>query len=312
MIISASRRTDIPAFFSDWLMNRIKEGFVLVRNPMNSRQISRVRLDRDVVDCFVFWTKNPQKMLARLSELDEMGYKYYFQFTLNPYSHEIEKSLPPKKEVIDTFKTLSQKIGKDRLIWRYDPILYTDIIDNAYHLEHFEYLSRQLKDSTNKCVISFIDFYKKSRRNLEPVNPLQIDDEQKRSLVDAISKLAAESNLTLEMCAEKLDFSEIGIKNGRCIDDKLVESISGGRITVEKDIHQRDSCGCVTSIDIGSYNSCWHNCLYCYANFNQKTVRKNNSLHNPDSPFLYGNFGENDKITDRKMVSILDSQLSIL
>jgi len=160
MIISVSRRTDIPAFYSDWFFKRLEEGFVLVRNPMNPQQVSKVSLSKAVVDCFVFWTKNPKSMLEKLPLL--AGYDYYFQFTLNPYDQEIEVNLPKKAEIIKTFIELSNLIGKDRVIWRYDPILLTDKITIGDHLEYFNILAGQLGDYTRKCVISFLDQYQKN------------------------------------------------------------------------------------------------------------------------------------------------------
>ena len=165
MIISASRRTDIPAFYSDWFFNRIKEGYVLVRNPMNIHQVSKIKLSPDVVDCIVFWTKNPKPMLDKLDELKD--YRYYFQFTLNSYSNDIEPNVPSKsEEIINTFKQLSDLIGRDRVIWRYDPIILSEKYTVQYHIKYFEKLSQILNGSFNKCVISFVDFYKKNARTL--------------------------------------------------------------------------------------------------------------------------------------------------
>lgn len=159
MILSVSRRTDIPAFYSDWFFNRLQAGFVDVRNPMNIHQISRIKISPDVVDCIVFWTKNPKKMLDRLDELS--GYNYYFQFTINPYDKQIEHYVPQKSEVIATFQALSMKIGPEKVIWRYDPILLTNKIDVNYHIKYFNELAKRLNGYTNRCVISFVDLYKK-------------------------------------------------------------------------------------------------------------------------------------------------------
>lgn len=159
MILSVSRRTDIPAFYSDWFFNRLHEGFVDVRNPMNIHQISRIKITPDVVDCIVFWTKNPYNMLARLYELKK--YNYYFQFTINPYGKDIEANVPVKTEIIDTFRRLSLLIGRNRVIWRFDPILITDEINVIYHIKYFEELAKRLENLTTRCVISFVDLYKK-------------------------------------------------------------------------------------------------------------------------------------------------------
>ena len=160
MIISASRRTDIPSYYSEWLFNRIQNGFVLVRNPMNIHQISKINLAPDMIDGIVFWTKNPSPMLSRVGELNK--YTYYFQFTINPYGEEIEQALPSKRKVIiPSFIDLSIKIGADRVIWRYDPILINKKYTIEKHIKYFEMLARLLKGYTKKCVISFVDMYRK-------------------------------------------------------------------------------------------------------------------------------------------------------
>ena len=312
MIISVSRRNDIPAFFSEWFYNRIKEGFVLVRNPMNPHQISEITLRPDVVDCFVFWTKNPENMIPKLSILDEFSYKYYFQFTLNSYDKTIEPNVPPKKNLIETFVNLSEKIGKDRVIWRYDPILLTEKFSGEYHKKYFEYLMSKLHKHTQKCVISFVDFYKKSQTNMKSVTPISPNEAMMFEIAKAFQKIANDFGVVIETCSEEIELASLGINHGKCIDDQLIEKICNGKINVKKDKNQRAICGCVESIDIGAYNTCKHGCLYCYATFNRKIVAENYEQHNPLSPLLFGEVGPSDKINKRKMKSIIDRQLDLL
>lgn len=309
MIISASRRTDIPAFYSEWFYNRVKEGFVYVKNPMNPKQISKISLKPDVVDCIVFWTKNPKKMISDLKIIDDLDIPYYFQFTLNSYDQEIETNVPLKRGIIDTFINLSERIGKNRVIWRYDPILLTERITIEYHIKYFEYLASKLHRHTNKCIISFIDFYKKCQRNLKPVNPIEFDEQIKHQLAEAMKSIAVKYDLTIETCSEDIELSSIGITHGRCIDDELIEQLCRGKITIEKDKNQREACGCVTSIDIGAYNTCEHGCLYCYANYNKDIVLKNIETHNSTSPLLFGEAGPQDKISERKVKKLIDKQI---
>lgn len=309
MIISVSRRTDIPAFYSEWFYNRIKEGFVYVKNPMNPKQISKILLTPEVVDCIVFWTKNPKPMLHNLAVIDDLGIPYYFQFTLNSYNQDIETNVPLKKGIIDTFKNLSEKIGRNRVIWRYDPILITEEVSLDYHKKYFEYIASKLHEHTNKCIISFIDFYKKCQRNLKPVNPIDFGDEIKRQLAESIQSIATKYDLKVETCSEDIELSSIGISHGKCIDDKLVEELCRGKIKIDKDKNQREACGCVTSIDIGAYNTCKHGCLYCYANYNKEIVQKNAEKHNPSSPLLFGEVGPDDKISERKVKKLIDRQM---
>jgi len=308
MILSVSRRTDIPAFYSEWFFKRIQAGYVMVRNPMNRNQVSKISLESDVVDCFVFWTKNPEEMLGKLYLLDQMSYNYYFQFTLNPYGKDIEKNVPQKNEITDTFIRLSEKIGKNKVIWRYDPILLTEKITTDYHVRYFEYLAKKLKDYTEKCIISFVDLYKKCQRNLKVIKPLDFNDDIKRLLSEKILGIAKSYGLKLETCAEDIELSDIGIPHGKCIDDNLISQICKGKIELGKDKNQREACGCITSIDIGEYNTCRHNCLYCYANYDYEVVNRNVLAHNPNSPFLIGEERNTDKIYERKMKNCLRLQ----
>lgn len=299
MIISASRRTDIPAFYSEWFFNRIREGYLLVRNPMNANQVSRVNLDPSVIECIVFWTKNPKPIMNKLHELEK--YNYYFQFTLNSYDKSLEPNVPKKNEIIDTFIELSKKIGKDRVIWRYDPILLTDVFTKEYHYEWFEYLARTLCNYTNKCVISFVDLYKKTERNLKGINLLPMHQHDMEEIASKISQIGLKYNLTIESCSEEIDLDKFNIKHGKCIDDKLISKITGKIFNVDKDPSQREICGCVRSIDIGAYNTCMHCCRYCYANYSKETVKKNFALHDSKSPLLFGNLNGQEKIIDREM-----------
>lgn len=307
MILSVSRRTDIPAFYSDWFYNRIKEGYVYVRNPINKNQVSKVLINKEVVDCIVFWTKNPKKMMKRLSELN--GYNYYFQFTVNPYNQEIEKSVPRKKKIFNTFKELSDIISPERVIWRYDPILISKDIDINYHLKFFEVIAKELNGYSNKCVISFIDNYKKTERNIKSIKARELNDVEVNELSKSFAEISKNNNFEIQTCAEKYDLSEFGIKHGRCIDNELIESLINARLKTSKDLNQRNECGCIQSIDIGEYNTCNHNCVYCYANFNRKMVQDRICQHNPNSPLLIGELKDTDVLNDRKVVSLIEKNL---
>lgn len=304
MIISASRRTDIPAFYSDWFLERIKEGFVLIRNPLNIHQISKVKLTQDVVDFIVFWTKNPEPMIKELDKLK--NYNYYFQFTLNSYWQDLEENVPNKgKHLISTFKKLSDKIGKEKVIWRYDPILINEKYNRDYHIENFEKLAKHLSGYTEKCTISFIDLYKKTEKNLKEFNIIQFDDNAIRKLAKEILDIAQQYNLKLDTCAEKVDLEDLGIKHAHCIDADLMERLTNYRYSLEKDKNQRKECGCVESIDIGAYNTCQNGCKYCYANYNKQCVINNCLKIDNKSPLLCDRVDEKiDKIYERKVKSV--------
>lgn len=286
MIISCSRRTDIPAFYSEWFINRIREGFVLVRNPMNARQVRRISLLPSDVDCIVFWTKNPAPFLDKLNLLCD--YNYYFQFTLTPYDKDIEPNLAPKREIVDTFLELSQKIGKERIIWRYDPIILSQSMNIEYHIEQFNGLARRLSGYTEKCVISFLDSYRHIGSRMSDLSIRPPDDSEVCELTKGIVKIAAAHEIKVETCAEKIDLAHLGIEHGKCIDDRLITKLTGRNLKIEKDKYQRELCGCVTSCDIGEYNTCGHHCVYCYANVSPNKVKRNRFLHNDQSPLLIG------------------------
>lgn len=304
MIVSASRRTDIPAFYAEWFYNRLVENYLYVRNPMNPKQVSELKLSRDTVDCFVFWTKNPGPMMDRLSILDTMGYPYYFQFTLTAYGQDMEPGLPDKRELVETFRTLSRRIGAERVIWRYDPILLGGIYNVEYHCRWFEQLCKSLSGYTQTCVISFIDMYARIKKSMEHMGVYDMGAGDIRLLASLLGPIAKQYRIGLQTCSEAMDLSEYGIQKGKCIDDRLISRITGRELDVKKDDTQRETCGCVKSVDIGTYHTCAHFCRYCYANLNPPQVQENRRQHDPDSPLLIGRLNGEEKITQRVMKSV--------
>lgn len=248
MIVSASRRTDIPAFFADWFYRRLEKGFVLLKNPYNPLQVGRVMLTPDKVDGFVFWTKNAAPMLPRLQELD--GFKYYFQFTITPYGRDVERHLPDKQEVVlPAFRSL----GKGKAIWRYDPVFLSERYPWAYHLRAFTALARELEGYATEVVMSFVDSYRSV--DLRPLKIQPLTSEQRLEMAQELREIAAGYGMVLSSCAE-----ELGLPSACCVDGK--------RFGVDKprDRYQRSLCCCTESVDIGAYNTCRHGCVYCYAN----------------------------------------------
>ncbi len=248
MIMSASRRTDIPALFSEWFYNRIEKGFVLLRNPYNFHQVGRVTLTPDKVEGIVFWTKNAAPMLSRIHELD--GFKYYFQFTITSYKRDIERNVPDKQEIIiPAFK----KIGADKVIWRYDPILLNERYTWNYHIQAFTKLAGELEGFTHKAVISYVDTYRGV--NLGAIGVQAMTIEQQCEMAQQLSEIATQHGITLTACAE-----DVGLPSACCVDAKMFG------LKKHKDNSQRGLCTCVESVDIGAYNTCSHGCAYCYAN----------------------------------------------
>ncbi len=311
MIISATRRTDIPSFYGEWFVNRLKEGYVLIQNPYNNNRYSKAYLTPNDVDIIVFWTKNPIPFLQYLPEIDIMGYTYYFEFTLTPYGKKTERNLPDKELLIDTFVNLAKKIGKHRMVWRYDPIIISDVYTIEYHAERFSYMANRLKASTERCVISFVDNYKNVMSRMGK-NPAYLMTEQTIcKLADVFYDIAKKNGLEIYTCAEKIPLENHGIKHGACIDKTIIQKILRCNITDTKDKNQRPECLCLESIDIGTYNCCANGCNYCYALQNEKIALLNMAKHNPLSPILIGDVNENAIITERKRDSVVINQLSL-
>lgn len=308
MILSASRRTDIPNYYSEWFFNRLKEGFVYVRNPMNAHQISEIDLSPNVIDCIVFWTKNPEPMLDKLDELRD--YNYYFQFTLTGYGKDMECNVPHKKEaMIPIFQRLSRKIGSERIVWRYDPIIFTEKYTPEYHIQAFEQIAGALNGYTDQCVISFVDYYGKNKKNMDALRTQELDADRLLYFAGSLSKIATENGMEMGSCAEKIDLQSCGIKHNSCIDKNRIEKIIGCKIKAGKDKNQRPECGCVESVEIGTYNTCKNGCKYCYANYSQESVMEHCRKYDPLSPLLCGEVMEGDKISQRKVRSIKERQL---
>jgi len=304
MIISASRRTDIPAYYSEWLVNRLRAGFVFTRNPMNHAQVSRVRLSPEVVDCIVFWTKDPENMMDKLHSIDDMGYRYYFQFTLTPYGKAIEPGLRDKSEIIETFKKLSNRIGSHRVLWRYDPIILNKDMTVRYHRQSFEALCEELGGYTDVCTISFVDIYAKLATAVKAGIVREISEGEITELAGLLAQTGRSCGIEVRACCEKTDLSAYGIRPASCIDKETVERVCGYSIKAARDTNQRPGCGCIQSIDIGSYNTCRNGCLYCYANYSPKAVIKSLSSHDPRSEILTGRVSPADLVRERRAESL--------
>jgi len=296
MIISASRRTDIPAFYAEWFINRIRERYLFVQNPFSIHRFKRVDLSLSNVDVIVFWTKNPEPMIEYLDELTERRYRYYFQFTLTAYPRALEPDVPSVTTRLTTFKKLSEKIGREKVIWRFDPITFSSVTPEQRIIDDFGRLAKELHGAATRVVISFVDPYKTVQRNIKKLQKeedIQFYDAdrtmtQVQDVAATLAEVARAHSMEIVSCAEELDLSSVGIGHGRCIDDRLVSRLFGIAVTGKKDPSQREECQCVESQDIGQYNTCTHGCVYCYANFNKAQALKNRALHDPTSPFLVG------------------------
>ena len=287
MIISASRRTDIPAFYAPWFMGRIREGYCLVPNPYNRKQVSRVPLSPAEVEVIVFWTRDPRPLLPYLAELDERGYRTCFQFTLTGYPALLEPHLPEASALVGAFLDLARLVGPQRVLWRYDPILLCDLTDAAFHLAHFSELAAALSGATERATISLFDPYPQALRRLQRVGvrPHQAEgiDAALAGLLRALAATAQQQGMEMVSCAEPRDLSPYGIRPGKCIDEAYIARVFGLHVSAAKDPYQRPACGCVASKDIGIYGTCGHGCLYCYAQGGRLPA---GAYHDPDGPAL--------------------------
>ena len=292
MIINTGMRTDIPAFYAKWLLNRIKEGYVYVRNPYYRNQVTKYSLSPEVVDCLAFCTKNPRPLISHLSELDK--YKQFWFVTITPYGKDIEMNVPNKKQVINDFKKLSEHLGKNSVAIRYDPIFINEKFNVNMHIKCFEKLLSELNGYTEDCTISFLDMYEKVKRNAPNLRPPTIAEQIE--IAKAFSKIGKQNNITIHACCEREYLQDYGLDITGCMSQQIIEKTIKNKLNVLKNSKKRQ-CNCLMGNDIGAYNSCMHLCKYCYANANQELVKENIKRHNPNSPFLIGELEPDDKIT---------------
>ncbi len=289
-IISASRRTDIPAFYAPWFMNRIKEGYAIYRNPFGGQE-HRVSLLADDVHSIVFWSKNYGPLMQRLPELESKGYHFCFHFTITGLPLIFEANVPEMKVTVDQFRRLAGEYGSRRAFWRYDPILFSDVTETEYHLKTFSYLAGRLRGHTRRCYISFTQFYSKVKRNaltLLGETGIRCYDpslDEKLELVAELSEIAHDNDIMLLSCCS--DYLVGGqVAKGSCIDGALLRELFPDKPFNFKTNPTRDQCACTDSRDIGAYDTCPHGCVYCYANANREEATRRQKQHNEDSELL--------------------------
>ena len=294
MILNISGRTDIVAFYSDWLMNRFNEGFVDVRNPFNPKMISRIMMDD--VDLVFFCTKNPIPIVDKLKDINK---KIYFHVTLTSYKKDIEPNLPPKRDIIEAIKKISNIIGKDNIVVRYDPILLNDNYTLEYHIKSFEKICELLDGYINRVLISFIDDYKNVRNNYRVLRYRKLSENDYKTIGLSFSEIASKHNMVIHTCSEERTLVEYGFIKDDCMSKELAFKLTGKKYRKWNGRNNK-YCNCVEMADIGVYNSCKHFCKYCYANFDERQVNINFSNHNPKSSLLIGELNEDDTIKIRR------------
>jgi len=293
MILNVSGRTDIVAFYTEWFMNRYKEGFVDVRNPFNPKMVSRIKFED--VDAILFCTKNPIPIINHLKEINK---PILFHITLTPYKRDIEPNVPSKSAIINAIKEISNIVGIDNLYVRYDPIFLSDNYNIEYHKKAFEKLCALLEGYVKQIIVSFIDDYKNVRKNERVLRFKEFTENDYRQIGTSFSKSAKKYGMSVQTCFEDRNLSEYGFKIGECISHELAYKLTGKKYknwTARKE----QKCNCVQMVDIGVYNSCKHFCKYCYANFDERQVNNNFLKHDKISSLLVGELENDDIIKER-------------
>lgn len=310
MIVSTGMRTDIPAFYSRWLMERIGDGYVLVRNPAWPRLVTRYRLDPGVVDVLTFCSKHPGPLLPYLPALRRDGWRMFWYVTITPYGRDLEPGVPDKAEVVDEFRRLSSLVGADAVGWRYDPVLVSPAYPAAFHEQAFASLAGALDGYTHIATFSFIDLYRNVRRNFP--SACEVDEATQERLARSFALSGAAHGMRVHACFERAALAGCGVDVGGCQSRSMLERAAGVRLSPHGDGNTaRKGCSCLLGHDIGAYDTCRHFCAYCYANEGREQVLATVRRHDDRSPLLVGWPEAGDEIRDAKQESWINPQPSL-
>ncbi len=294
MIISASRRTDIPAFYSEWLGRRLQAGFCLVPNPFNAKQVARVSLRAEDVEAIVFWTRHARPMFRLLPLLERRGAPLYFQYTITGYGRPVEQRTPPLEVAVATLRTLSRRLPAGAVVWRYDPILIGAAFPFEWHLERFRRIARELEGFVERVVVSVLQPYRKTSRRLgklfswdSELSPEPAREPGLEDLFGSLARAASEHGMTVEACAQERDYSSVGVGPTRCVDDRILGALAPGPWPAKRDTGQRAACRCIPSKDIGMVDTCVFGCAYCYATRSDELARRRRRQHDPSAASLF-------------------------
>lgn len=293
MIINTGGRTDTVQYYSEWLLNRFSEGYVLSRNPLFPNKVTRYELTPDKVDCVVFCSKNYKPILSRLHEITDK-FNTYFHYTITAYGKDIEPGVPSIDESMETLIELSKQVGKQRVAWRYDPVLLTEKYTVETHLQTFEHMSKTLTPYIDRCIFSFVEMYRKLEINMPELLPLSAEDME--ALAQGLGSIAEKYGIHIQTCGTNGDFTRYGIQSSGCM---MLDILGGANGIVFKDRKHkgtRHGCHCIESRDIGAYDTCMNGCKYCYANKTPRKAFENFKFHNPMSPLLLGELKPEDTV----------------
>jgi hypothetical protein len=293
-ILSASRRTDIPAFYARWFIERIRAGYCLAPNPFHPRQAPRLSLAPQDIQVIVFWTRFARPLMPYLDELEQRGFRFYFQYTLLDYPRQIDTASPSLQARLQTFRQLADAIGPQHLVWRYDPILFSSQTPPDFHLEKYSRLAEEVRSYTEHSVISILTPYRKIQprlraladQGLSILHPFDIHAGWFSSLMRSIAGCAHANGMSIASCSSEIALADYGIQPGKCIDDEYLRRTFGLEVSSAKDPGQRKLCGCVASKDLGVYDTCLFGCQYCYAVSSFARSQANHARHDPHGSAL--------------------------
>lgn len=302
MIINTGARTDTVQYFSKWLLNRFAEGYVLVRNPLFPNKVTRYELTPETVDCVEFCSKNYQPILKDLHKITER-FNTHFQYTITAYGKDIEPGVPSIDESIEILLELEKQVGKQRICWRYDPVLLTKKYTIERHLKTFEYMAKKLAGHVDRCIFSFVEMYKKLQFNMPELIPLS--EEDKNILAEGLGRTASRLGIFIQTCGMNGDFSRYGIHPSGCVTLEMLGKANGISFRNLKHNGTRAGCRCIESRDIGAYDTCLNGCKYCYANQSPQKAFENYKFHNENSPLLLGSLKQTDTVIQGSQKSYL-------
>jgi hypothetical protein len=292
MIISASYRTDIPAFYGEWFEKRLEAGYCSVSNPYNSHQVRRVSLAREDVDGFVFWTRNIGPFMGRLSRVADLGRPFIVQQTATCYPRALEPAAVGAAVAVRQIRAVAEAYGPKAAVWRYDPIVFSSLTPAEFHLENFERLAGALEGATDEVVISFAQIYRKAARNLDLAARnfgfawMDPPDDVKLDLASKLGEVARRHGMSLSVCSQR-KYIVPGAKAARCVDARRLAAV-GGRSIRARLKGKRPECGCYEAVDIGEYDTCPAGCAFCYAVLRREIALRRRESHDPEGEFLWG------------------------
>ncbi len=305
MIVNTGGRTDTVQYYSDWLLNRFREGYVLSRNPLFPEKITRYELSPQKVDCVLFCSKNYAPILDRLHEITDR-FNYYCFYTITAYGKDIEPNVPSIDQSIDCLYKLEKIAGRERIAWRYDPVLLTKKYTVQQHLITFEHMAARLSGHVDRCIFSFVELYKKIEFNMKEL--VLFTQEDMDFLAQNFGRIAAKYHIPIQTCATNRNYSAYGIHSSACVTLDVLGRANGVKFKELRHSGMRSGCHCMVSHDIGAYDTCPNGCKYCYANKSAEIAQANYLTHDPQSPLLFGKVEEGDTITFGRQQSFLEQK----